>query len=121
LQWRAFAQGYLEEMYGKTDHLPVEPLVIDRPKMKELGLMPGKLATGDGTIRYVVGCIKRERERLARVFVNEKGPEKIAEAILDASLDDKVFKWIGPSATLDASPTPIQNEQIPEQKPPMSS
>jgi len=55
--------------------------------------------------------MKRERERLARIFVQEKQPQKIAEAILDNSLDDGVFKWSGPESSLDKPPHPIAEEQ----------
>jgi hypothetical protein len=78
--------------------------VFDRPKMQELGLAGGHIAFSDAVMRYTTGCMKRERERLARIFIVEKPPAKLAEAILDASLNDKVFKWNGPEAPLDAPP-----------------
>ncbi|MFC1782333.1 hypothetical protein ACFL02_01955 [Planctomycetota bacterium] len=96
----------IEEIYGGIDNLKKEPLILDDDKMKELGLKGG-FAVSSAVMRYPAGCIKRERERLARIFVTEKSPEKIAEAILDNSLDDKVFKWNGPETPLDAEPKSV--------------
>jgi hypothetical protein len=70
------------------------------------------LATGHATVRYVAGCIKRERERLARVFVTEKSPERLAEAILDATLDEKVFTWNGPETPLDTPPKSTAEREV---------
>jgi hypothetical protein len=100
----------IAEMYGGIDNLRKQPLVLDDAKMKELGLQGG-LPTASAAMRYPTGCIKRERERLARIFVNEKTPEKIAEAILDNSLDDKVFKWNGPETPLDAKPKSVEQRE----------
>lgn len=95
----------IEEMYGGIDNLKKEPLVLDDEKMAELGLGPNKgIAFSGAVMRYTAGSMKRERERLARIFVNEKSPVKLAEAILDGTLDDKVFKWNGPESPLDKDP-----------------
>ncbi len=91
------------EMYGGIDHIRRAPLVLDDAKRTELGLSTGHLATADATMRYAAGVVKRERERLAKVFVNAKNPQQTAEAILDGSLDDKVFRWCGPEHGIDDS------------------
>ncbi len=100
----------IADMYGGIENLQREPLVLDNAKMEELGLSGG-LAMASGTMRYSVGCIKRERERLARIFVNVKTPEEIAKAIVDNSLDDKVFKWNGPETPLDEPPKSVQQRE----------
>lgn len=93
----------VEEVYSGISHLKRNPMIMDGEKMKELGHNSG-IPVGGAVMRYPAGCIKRERERLARIFVKERPPEKIAEAILDSSLDEKVFKWNGPEVGLDVSP-----------------
>jgi hypothetical protein len=52
-------------------------------------------------IRYVAGCITRERERLARIIESETDPVKIADAIRDHSKDASVFIWKPPTKTLE--------------------
>ncbi len=52
------------EMYGGIDNLRKAPLVLDKSKIKEFGLDGGHLASDDAFMRYIVGCFKRERERL---------------------------------------------------------
>lgn len=98
----------VEEMYGGIERLRKAPLVLDEKKMQELGLEGGGLVMSSAVMRYPAGCIKRERERLARIFVNQKEPEKIAKAILDDSLDDQVFKWNGPEKLLDDKPVSVE-------------
>ena len=102
----------IAEMYGGIENLRKEPLVLDEAKMRELGLPPGALTTASGAMRYTAGCIKRERERLARIFVNQKVPEGIAEAIMDNSMDEKVFKWNGPESLLGAEPVAAEKRQM---------
>jgi hypothetical protein len=97
------AKADIEEMYGGIEKIQNAPMVLDEAKRQELGLMPSDLAA-TATMRYTTGCIKRERERLARIFISPKEPDKLAKAILDASLDDKVFKWNGPETPLDTPP-----------------
>lgn len=46
--------------------------------------------------RYVAGCMKRERERIAKIIERTDDPKEIAAAIRDASEDPQVFKWLGP-------------------------
>ena len=96
------------EMYGGIENLERKPLVLDSSKMEELGLSGGGFPTASAAMRYPAGCIKRERERLARIFVNVKTPEEMAKAIVDDSLDDKVFKWNGPETSLDEPPKSVQ-------------
>jgi hypothetical protein len=98
----------IEELYGGIEHLKKEPFVLDKSRMESLGLRPGSIAVADGAMRYTVGCIKRERERLARVFVSGNSPETIAEAILDNRMDVRVFKWNGPEVPLDEPPTSVE-------------
>ena len=64
----------IAEMYGGIDNLRKQPLVLDGPKMEELGLQGGSIPAASAAMRYPAGCIKRERERLARIFVTEKTP-----------------------------------------------
>lgn len=99
------------EMYGGIERLKRTPLVLDDKKMKELGLNPSHLPQTSAVMRYTAGCIKRERERLARVFINEKSLEETAQAILDNSLDEMVFKWCGPETGLDSPPVPVKLEK----------
>jgi len=99
------------EMYGGIENLQREPFVLDDKKIEELGLGQAAFVTASASIRYPAGCIKRERERLARIFVNKKNPEEIAKAILDNSLDDKVFKWNGPETPLDEPPKSVQQRK----------
>ena len=103
-------QHDLEQIYGGIEHLRREPFVLDEEKQRELG-MGGGIAFGSATMRYPAGCIKRERERLARIFVNEGTPEEIATAILDSSLDEKVFKWNGPEVPLDEPPKSVNQRE----------
>ena len=96
----------LDEMYSGIHHLKRYPLTLDKEKMKELGL-EGGFALSAAVMRYTAGALKRERERLARIFVKQRPAEEIAKAILDGSLDELVFKWSGPEAPLDAPPKSV--------------
>ena len=106
----------VEQMYGGIENLRKAPLVLDEVKMQELGLKVNgsalaRASVGTALVRYTAGCIRRERERLARVFVLPKAPEKLAEAILDNSLDEKVFKWNGPETPLDTPPISVEERE----------
>lgn len=101
----------IAEMYGGIERLRKSPLVLDDAKMRELGLDPGNLATASSVMRYTAGCITRERERLASILVSPKSPEEIAAAILDKSLDDRVFKWNGPEVTLSLAPVSVDERK----------
>jgi hypothetical protein len=98
----------LREMYGNVEHLKREPIQMDANKYKELGLFDnrGAFPRVEAVVNYVMGCAKRERERLARIFVAEKTGDSLAQAIVDGSLDMRVFKWVGPGALLDDPPPP---------------
>jgi hypothetical protein len=61
------------------------------------------MATGDAAARYTVGCILRERERLARI-IERMGQPDIASAVRDSRMDDLVFKYKGPETGLDVPP-----------------
>jgi hypothetical protein len=98
-------------MYGGIDNIKREPLVLDDAKIESLGLSSGGLTTGSATKRYTVGCMKRERERLAMIFVREKSSEQIAAAILDNTLYDNVFKWAGPESPLNAPPISVEERK----------
>jgi hypothetical protein len=100
----------IEEMYGGIEKIRNAPMVLDKAKMQELGLTDGVPGTF-GLMKYMAGCIKRERERLAKIFVSPKESDKLAEAILDSSLDDKVFKWNGPETPLDAPPVSVEERR----------
>ena len=101
----------IAEMYGGIEKLRKQPMVLDDAKMKELGLEGGHIAEISSVMRYTTGCLKRERERLARILVSPKDPEKTAEAILDGTLDDKVFKWNGPEVALDVPPKSVDERK----------
>jgi hypothetical protein len=75
---------------------------IDRAKFHQLGAAEGPVSNS-ALVAYVCGVVTRERERLARAF-EKNGMAKLAADIRDESLDDKVFKWAGPSGSLDAAP-----------------
>ncbi len=87
-------------------------MVLDDEKIEDLGLKTGAVILGKASMRYLVGCMKRERERLARVFITGNGPDKLAEGILDSSMDDLVFKWNGPEAALDRLPKSVSQKLL---------
>jgi hypothetical protein len=115
------AKKELAEMYGGIENLRREPFVLDEQKQNQLGLGQNGIVMASGTMRYPAGCIKRERERLASIFVNEKSPEEVAKAILDASLDDLVFKWDGPEVGLNAPPRTTEERRLAKEKKEASS
>jgi hypothetical protein len=82
------------------------PMDLNNARIRALGLKPGALALADASMRYAVGVVQRERERLARIFQNN-GMSEIATSILDTSQDDNVFKWAGPETSLDVPPKPL--------------
>lgn len=75
----------IEQMYGGIDHLKRAPIVMDEARMQELGVGGGRVPHTGAVMRFVSGCMTRERERLARIFMVTKSPEKLAEAILNRS------------------------------------
>lgn len=97
----------VEEMYGNIDHLKnPQALKIDGEKADELGLDGDGFLIASGAMRYVSGCITRERQRLAQIFIHEKTPEQLSTSIMDGSLDDRVFQWAPPERTIDMAPKP---------------
>ena len=99
------------EMYGGIERIQKAPLVLDDAKMRELGLKPDTLPMISAVMRYTAGCMKRERERLARIFISPKPSDSVAEALVDGSMDDKVFKWNGPETPLDAPPKSLDDRE----------
>jgi hypothetical protein len=98
----------IEEMYGGIDHIRRSTYAMSPEKLSALG--SGGILS-DLSMPYIAGVILRERERLAKIFIKEKTPEKIAEAILDGSFNDKVFKWAGPGTPLDVPPKSVQERK----------
>jgi hypothetical protein len=96
-----------EELYSKIDHLQQSTMTLDDERMAALGTAGGARASINAAMRYPVGCMKRARERLARIFAEPRSPEKIALAIRDDSYDDLVFKFNGPETPLDAPPVSL--------------
>lgn len=80
-------------------------MTLDTDRMAQLGVSGGSLITAGGAMRYVAGCIQRERERLARILIRH-GLEGVAADVLDTSADDNVFKFRGPEHDLDEPPCP---------------
>jgi hypothetical protein len=81
---------------------------LDEKKMEALGIKYGGGLVHAGTVmRYVVGVVMRERERLARVFEDNDMPD-VAKAVQDSSYDDIVFKWAGPKSGLDVPASSAQ-------------
>ena len=105
-------RGQISEFYSEINHLKQSKMIMDKEKMIELGLGPHPTAPSTSAVmRYTTGSIKRERERLARIFAEERPPDKVASAILDDSYDDKVFKWNGPEVSLDAAPISYEERE----------
>jgi hypothetical protein len=102
----------LAAMYGGIEHIKRATLILDHSRIAELGLNPSHFASATGAMSYTIGVTKRERERLARIFIDAKSPEKIAEAIVDASLDLFVFKYDGPEVLLDAPAKSAEQRRI---------
>ena len=59
-------------------------------------------------MNYVSGCMKRERERLAQIFILGNPPQKTAAAIVDHTKDDLVFKWEPGGVPLDSPPRSME-------------
>ena len=78
---------------------------LDKEKMAALGLRSNSIAVSGGVMRYTVGVVQRERERLANIFI-ASGMANVAALILDTSKDDLVFKWVGPETPLETPPVP---------------
>jgi len=100
----------IEAMYGSIDSLKREPMKADSDWHNRLGVRGG-LVSATAVMNYVSGCIKRERERLAQVFIVGNGPEKTAAALVDHSKDDLVFKWEPGGVPLDSPPRSYEERQ----------
>jgi hypothetical protein len=55
----------------------------------------------DAVIRFVVGAINRERQRIAKHLTLAGVDERIVQGILDRSEDPNVFRDNGPAVGLD--------------------
>ena len=93
----------IDAMYGAIDGLKRAPMITDAEWQSRLG-GGAFLITGGTVMNYVSGCMKRERERLAQVFILGNSPEKTAAAIVDHTKDDLVFKWEPGGVPLDQPP-----------------
>ncbi len=105
------------EMYGNIDHLKNHDSKTCPPMPKF-----NSIATVTATMNYVEGCVTRERERLARIFVMERAPDELSKAIMDGSLDNRVFQWAPAARTLDMPPRSFEElrrerEQAEQSKP----
>lgn len=87
---------------------------LDKRKLAELGLEGREPATTAAVARYTAGVVKRERERLARIF-DRHGMDEIAAAIRSDEEDALVFKWMGPEEGLDEPPVPLEHKEQQEQ------
>jgi hypothetical protein len=94
----------IEQMYGGIGHLKQAPLVMNDAVRAELGLYDRGFIDVGSLMNYVMGCMKRERARLAQIFVTDKSPERLAEALIDPAKDVAVFKWSSPRLLLDDPP-----------------
>jgi len=65
----------------------------------------------DATIRFVVGAISRERQRIAKHLRRIGVDDRIVQGILDNSDDPNVFRDNGPSVGLDA---PLTTRNLPK-------
>lgn len=85
---------------------------LDDEKMKALGLeRPGSLVVASAVMRYVAGCILRERERITEILRDSKVSEEVLSKVLSDSDDDKVFRWRGPETPLRSNENPPPAEQ----------
>lgn len=105
------ARKEVEELYSKFDRLQQATMKLDDEEMRALGTSGGRVASMNAVVRYSVGCIKRERVRLSRIFAEAKSPETIAQAIVDDQMDALVFKFNGPEVPLDTPPVSVEERQ----------
>ena len=66
-----------------------------------LNKQDGKGVQTQALVRYVAGCIHRERKRVAEILRDKGEDPEIVNGILSDADDATVFKWGGPST--DAS------------------
>lgn len=93
----------LEAMYGPLEGIKLDPDTYDNKWPERMGV-GNSLITAKTVVQYVSGCITRERERLARAVIVDPSAERLAQAIVDRSMDDLVFKWFPKSVGLDRPP-----------------
>lgn len=70
---------------------------------KTLGELRG-MPTSGALVRYVAGCMKRERERVARILETTQDPKEVARLLRDDSWDHEIFKLAGPLQQLPEKP-----------------
>lgn len=93
-------------LYSEGSFLPEEAFQLTNEEATMelgLGLGSGFVAPPD-VMRFVSGCITRERQRLAKIFAEEKLPEAVATALVDTRFDKHVFQWAPPTVTMDQAP-----------------
>lgn len=100
----------IDAMYGGIEKLKREPLKTDSEWHNRLGAGGGLVSSG-AVMNYVSGCMKRERERLAQIFILGNTPEKTAAALVDHTKDDLVFKWEPGSVSLDVGPRSTEDRR----------
>ena len=74
---------------------------LDPKKIAEMGGKPGTLVRMDSVMRYVHGCITRERQRVAAIL-EEHNVAGVAKGILDDGQDQEVFRWAAAATGLNA-------------------
>lgn len=99
-------------MYYQFDAINggTKPAEFDKAKQAALGIDGREPATTAAVMRYTAGVVKRERERMARIF-EEAGMDQVAARLRDESQDDLVFKWDGPEHDLDEPPVSMQERE----------
>jgi hypothetical protein len=101
----------IDAMYGGIENLKREPMKNDEEWHSRLGVAGGGLVHDVTVMNYVSGCMKRERERLAQIFILGNPPEKIAAALVDHTKDDLVFKWEPGEIPLDRPPRSVEDRR----------
>lgn len=74
-------------------------MALDRESLQKAGHIGMVEVTG--VIRFVAGCMKRERERVARILRDDGFDTNVIDAVLSNTDDEKVFRWAGPETKLD--------------------
>jgi hypothetical protein len=100
-----------DDYYGDIEHISMEKYAIEGQKLSTLG-GTSSLVGCKAVMRYVAGCIKRERERLAKIAIKHENGEQLARAILDSSFDDLVFKWSPSETRLSTVPKSFEDGQL---------
>src|SRR5688572_30560188 len=74
---------------------------LDPKTIAEMGGKPGTPARLDSVMRYVHGCITRERQRVAAILERHNLADA-AKVILDDGQDREVFRWAAAASGLNA-------------------